>query len=59
MKKIYYDTSTTFLENSRMKQLRKSYCEEHGLEESKFIRETVYKAMNFKKEDYESGGTGL
>lgn len=59
MKKIYYDTSTTFYENSRVKQLRKDYCEQHGIEESTFIRESVYKAMKLTKEDYERDGTGL
>jgi hypothetical protein len=48
-KQTYYNTSTTFKENSKTRELWKKYCDESGLEYSDFIRKSIYEDNKFNK----------
>ena len=52
MKKTYYDTMTSFEENSKIKKLWQSYCDENGIKYSDFIRNAMYKSAKLKPKRY-------
>jgi hypothetical protein len=46
---IYFNTTTTFKENKKMKELRKKLIKKLNIEEGMFIRKCVYDALNIQE----------